>query len=174
MEEGDFVAGLGLAFLAHRLRRASDLIVENTTSFVRRSGFEGPARSVSTLLLLNREGPLGVTEIAWRLRLTHPMIIKLSGALAAAGLVEDRSDPADQRRRLIALTEKGRSEAERLETLLPRIADTFAAMFEETGADLLAALEAFEAASERQPIEARLLAAESAPPGHRIIQGEVE
>lgn len=152
----DFVESLGLAFLAHRLRRASDLILEGTTQMLGRSGFEGPARSVSTLLLLREMGPMGVTEIAARLRFSHPMIIKLARALDEAGLVRDQADPVDNRRRLIALTDKGMAQATLAQELLGDIARTFDEMFGEAGIDLFAAVERFVAAAERWPIADRL------------------
>jgi DNA-binding MarR family transcriptional regulator len=152
----DFVRSLGLPFMAHRLRRLSELILEGSANGLRQAGFEGPARAGSTLLLLRDNGPTGITEIAYRLRLSHPLIIKLAAALAEAGLVRDESDPADSRRRLIALTEKGSAEAARIEHFSAALGRTFAAMFEEAGADLYAALERFEEAAGRRPIAARL------------------
>ncbi|HEV2817763.1 MAG TPA: winged helix DNA-binding protein [Allosphingosinicella sp.] len=154
----DFVRSLGLPFMAHRLRRLSELILEGSSAVLREAGLEGPARAGSTLLLLRENGPTGITEIAFRLRLSHPLIIKLTAALAAAGLVSDESDPADSRRRLIALTDKGAAEAARIERVSTALGRTFAAMFEETGTDLYAALERFEAAAEARPIAARLQA----------------
>lgn len=156
MADPDFVRSLGLSFLAHRLRRASDSILEGTTEMLRREGFEIPARAGSTLMLLRDQGPTGITEIAYRLRLSHPLIIKLAAALAAAGLVRDEDDPRDHRRRLIALTDKGLAEAARFEAFLGAIAATFETMFAEAGADLFAALVRFEQAAEDRPIAERL------------------
>ncbi len=155
---GDFVQSLGTAFLAHRLRRVSELIVEGTTEALRRTGFEGPARSVSMLLLLREKGAMGVTEIASRLRLSHPMIIKLARTLEAAGLVADSADRADQRRRLIALTGKGEAQTAIAQAMLGDVARTFDDMFGEAGIDLFAALERFEAVAARWPIADRLAA----------------
>ena len=152
----DFVRSLGLPFMAHRLRRLSELILEGSSGALRGAGFEGPARAGSTLLLLRANGPTGITEIAYRLRLSHPLIIKLAAALAAAGLVRDESDPADSRRRLIALTRKGETEAARIAAFSAALGRTFEAMFAESGADLYAALERFEAAAEARPIATRL------------------
>lgn len=159
MIEQDFVRSLGLPFMAHRLRRVSELIMEGTSKLLADSGIEGPARAASTLLLLRDNGPTGITEIAFRLRLSHPLIIKLSARLAAAGLVRDESDPRDNRRRLIVLTDKGFAETQRIDAFSRAVARAFEAMFEEGGADLFAALERFEAAAERQPIAARVQAA---------------
>lgn len=156
MPDQDFVRALGLPFMAHRLRRLSELILEGSSAVLRGAGLEGPARAGSTLLLLRENGPTSITEIAYRLRLSHPLIIKLAAALAAAGLVEDESDPADSRRRLIALTGKGTAEAARIAQFSAALGRVFAAMFEEAGADLYVALERFEAAAEARPIGARL------------------
>lgn len=156
MTEPDFIRSLGLPFLSHRLKRASELILEGATAALRGQGLASPARSGSTLLLLREAGPMGVTEIAYRLRLSHPLIIKLTAAMAAEGLVRDESDPGDNRRRLIALTGKGEAEAARLLAFSAALARTFAAMFAEAGADLFDALGRFEAAAEARPIRDRL------------------
>lgn len=156
MADPDFVRSLGIAFLAHRLRRASETIVEGTTLFLRDNGFAAPARSVSTLLLLRRHGPMGVTEIAQRLRLSHPLIIKLTGALIGAGYAERSADPGDNRRRLIALTDRGEAEVERLDALLRVTERTLRELFAETGLDLFEAIERFEAATDTIPVAARL------------------
>jgi DNA-binding MarR family transcriptional regulator len=156
MADQDFVRSLGLPFLAHRLRRLSELILQGSSEGLRRIGFAGPARAGSTLLLLRDNGPTGITEIAYRLRLSHPLIIKLAAALAEARLVEDQGDPADNRRRLLALTAEGEAEAARVERFSAALGRVFGAMFGETGADLFAAVERFEAAAEARPIAARL------------------
>ena len=154
----DFVRSLGLPFLAHRLRRASELILEGSAEALRDFGSAAPTRAGSTLLLLRAHGPMGITEIAFRLRLSHPLIIRLADALAGEGLVSAETDPADQRRRLIALTPKGEAEAARLEAFSQALARAFEAMFAESGADLFAAIERFEAAAETRPVADRIKA----------------
>jgi DNA-binding MarR family transcriptional regulator len=169
----DFIEQLGRPFLAHRLRRVADLILEGTSEALHELGFEGPARSASTLLLLSQHGPMGITEIGFRLRLSHPMIIKLARSLAAANLITDEVDPFDQRRRLIQLSAKGREQAGRLETFGTIAAKTFEAMYRESGADLFDALERFESAAVRVPVSTRLIAA-IASEGATGVVGEGE
>lgn len=154
--EDDFVQGLGLPFLSHRLKRASELILEGSAEALRARGMAAPARAGSTLLLLRANGPTGITEIAYRLRLSHPLIIKLAKELAAAGLVEDRTDRRDNRRRLLALTAKGRREVKRIDGYMAQLARAFTEMFEEAGADLFDALQRFERAAEARPIAKRM------------------
>src|SRR5947208_2023771 len=100
----NFVHGLGLAFLAHRLKRTSELILEQSSAARRKIGFDVPTRSGSTLLLLSREGPTSITEIAFKLRFSHPFVITLCERLIAAGLAESTRDSRDARRRIIKLT----------------------------------------------------------------------
>lgn len=156
MRDADFIVSLGLPFLAHRLKRASESILEGTGPFLGGHSFDAPARSASTLLLLRSEGPLGVTEIARRLSLTHPLVIKLVRALLAAGYVSETADALDARRRLIGLTPLGKQQSDTLDALIATITKTFTQLFQETGADLYAAVERFEAAVEKRPIFARL------------------
>lgn len=152
----DFVESLGSGFLAHRLRRASEAILEATTHVLRTRGFNGPARSVSTLLLLRDHGPMGVTEIAHRLRLSHPMIIKLTRALAAEGLVAEAADPRDARRRLIALTDEGRVQTENAAAVGVGLVT---AIEEGAGAELVRALDAFAVELAAAPLDERITAA---------------
>jgi DNA-binding MarR family transcriptional regulator len=154
----DFVRSLGLPFLAHRLRRASELILEGSAEALRGFGSAAPTRAGSTLLLLRAHGPMGITEIAFRLRLSHPLISRLTDALAGEGLVSAETDPKDQRRRLIALTPKGEAEASRLEAFSQALARAFEAMFAESGVNLFAAIERFEAVAEARPVADRLAA----------------
>lgn len=159
MQNTDFVQSLGLPFLAHRLRRASELILEGSSVALRRFGFDGPTRSVSTLLLLRTNGATSITEIAHRLRLSHPLIIRLAEALEAAKLVRAERDPQDQRRRLLTLTPRGEAEVDRIEAFLHAMAAVFTEIFAEEGADLFTAVERFEVAVERIPLVGRIDAA---------------
>jgi len=151
----DFVRSLGIAFLAHRLRRASEALVDSGGGFVERHGFAAPPRAASTLLLLKRERVLGVTEIAQNLGLSHPLIIKLLAELLRTGLVAEENDPADQRRRLIRLTPAGEAQVGRLEQLLEVIAGTFTELFAEAGIDVIGDLDRMEAALARRPLSER-------------------
>lgn len=155
----DFVASLGPGFLAHRLRRASEAILEATTQVLRREGFAGPPRAVSMLLLLREQGPLGITELAYRLQLSHPMVIKLTRALADERLIADAADPRDNRRRLVALTETGRAQT----AVAERVADAVGRIVTEQGGALLTALDAFTAELATDPLEGRITAALDTP-----------
>ncbi len=103
-----------------------------------------PPKAGSTLLLLAEQGPLSVTEIATRLRLTHPLIIKLTRELAQLGLVRIEQDARDGRRRPVSLTAAGRRQAELVAEMNRRLAVVYAEIFEKAGVDGFAAVVAIE------------------------------
>jgi DNA-binding MarR family transcriptional regulator len=161
LAEEDFIVSAGLPFLAHRLRRASEQIVEATAVIQRHSGFTGPPKSISTLLLLEEEGPLGITEISNRLSLSHPLIIRLVRRLIGEGYVTQQSDPADARRRLIGLTDKGRRHVDYIREFMPVLSEAYGRLFQDMGVDLYSAVEKFEQAISERPLVDRLQEASS-------------
>lgn len=115
-----------------------------------------PARGMSTVLLLDEAGPLGIMEIAERIRFSHPLVIRLTKDLEDAGVVHVVGDPADRRRRLIELTPTGRGQAEAIRAASRVITAAYQALSAEIGVDLLAMVEHLEAAGDRLPFPQRL------------------
>ena len=152
----DFVAQLGTAFVAHRLRRLAELFVEGNSRWLPEAGVTAPARSLSTLLLLAGVKDAGVTEIASRLRLSHPFMIKAVARLEEEGLVETSADSSDARRRPVRLTAKGRAEVDRIRQALRALEGAYRELFEETGFDLAEAVARTEDACLREPFDRRL------------------
>ena len=152
----DFVAHLGRAMTAHRLRRLAEMLVDGYGRWLRDAGVTIPARALSTMRLLEEAGPLGVTEIAARLRLSHPFMINLVGTLEQGGFVAISTDARDARRRPVTLTRKGRREAARVRRVLRRLDAAFADLFAEIGVDLLEAVGRAEDACLREPFHRRL------------------
>lgn len=152
----DFVTSLGLPLLSHRLRRAAEAVLEATGTFLARQGFAAPPRSVSTMLLLAENAPLGITEISARLKLTHPLIIKLVRSLAEAGYVREERDPEDSRRRLISLTPEGARQAALVRRVNRMVAQALEQLAAESGADLFDAVARFERAVAERPLIERM------------------
>jgi DNA-binding MarR family transcriptional regulator len=99
--------------------------------------------AAATLADLERRGPRRITELAETQAVTQPAMTGLVGRLAAGGLVERATDPADRRGVLVSVTEDGRAvlaarrqaRAAALVTLLDDLdADDHAALAAATGA----------------------------------------
>jgi DNA-binding MarR family transcriptional regulator len=99
------------------------------TAVIRRGPREISLTSLATLATLDRSGPRRVTDLALIEGVAQPSMTALVTALERSGLVERRSDPADRRVALVALTPAGaellrsrrRAGAEALEQLIGKL-----------------------------------------------------
>jgi DNA-binding MarR family transcriptional regulator len=71
---------------------------------------------VKALLWLT-EGPLSLSELAEAVRVDAPYATLIVDNLEERGLVERRPDPADRRRKLVALTSEGKEAAHRAQRI---------------------------------------------------------
>jgi DNA-binding MarR family transcriptional regulator len=95
-----------------------------------------PLRHATVLSLLEREGPLGASDLAHRERMRPQSMGETVKELETEGLVRRSADPSDGRRVQIALTAAGRarigrSRAQREEWLAQAIARELTAREEE-------------------------------------------
>jgi DNA-binding MarR family transcriptional regulator len=87
--------------------RSADAVYGLLASLLRHSSRDLSLTSLATLSTLNRTGPRRVTDLAAVEGVTQPSVTTLVTNLERAGLVERRSDPADRRVVLVAITEAG-------------------------------------------------------------------
>lgn len=158
----DFIESQGNAFIAHRLRRSSERIVEQVGQVLASFEIDVPPRGGSMMLLIDEEGPIGVVDVARRLRLSHPLIVRMARKFVAKGLAEVQADPQDARRRLLAPTLKGKQQAGRMRALNVHLSAMFNSLFAEIGCSLPSVLTRLDGALEATPIAERLL--RNAPP----------
>lgn len=152
----DFIRRQGPAYLAHLLRRVSDELVRGADAWYPEVGVTAPPRTTSTLLALDEQGPLGVTEISTLLRQSHPLVINWIRQLRACRFVETRIDAGDRRRTVVALTAKGRAEIRRLRKALVRMSEASQALMDEAAPELFDALWRMEQACRRAAFADRL------------------
>ena len=116
---------------------AGEALYGLVSATVRRGPREMSLTSLSTLATLDRSGPRRVTDLAFIEGVAQPSMTALVTVLERSGLVERRSDPADKRVALVALTPAGadlirarrRSGAEALVQLIDKLpADEAAAL----------------------------------------------
>ena len=160
-ENDDYVAALGISVLPHHLRRLVDKLLVQRAEMTERMGLVSPPRASSMLRLLAEQGPLGVVEIAHRLRLSHPFISQMTQSLRQLGLVETRKSRTDGRKQLLALSEAGRAEASIIRDNHDVLKDVYIGLFKEIEVDL------FEASQKAmRALDARSLADRAAAMGH--------
>ncbi|MEU6853420.1 MarR family transcriptional regulator [Actinacidiphila alni] len=124
----------------------ADAVYALVSTLVRHSRRDVSLTSASALATLRRTGPRRITDLAAIEGVTQPSVTALVTSLERAGLVERRSDPADRRVVLVALTDAG------LDYLTERRrsgVEVFARLVDRLPADEAAALAAAVPALER-------------------------
>jgi len=137
----DYIRSLGPLVLDHRFRRIKDALLQAADALYRQHGHECRPRWTSTIQLLEREGSLPVTEIAARLRLTHPAVIGITDEMLTAGFIRESRDEDDARRRLVTLTRKARRALPELHRLWAALAEAQRERFAQAGCDIVAVLD---------------------------------
>jgi DNA-binding MarR family transcriptional regulator len=136
----DYLRGLGPLVLDHRFRRLKEQLLAAADALYRQHGLDCRPRWTSTLRLLEDEGALPVTEIAARLRLTHPAVIGITDEMRTAGFTREARDKDDARRRLVLLTPKARRALPFLHRIWSALAAAQRERFAQAGCDIMAVL----------------------------------
>jgi DNA-binding MarR family transcriptional regulator len=143
--------GLGGAAIGALLRRLSDRIDRDAGRVYATLGVSFEQRWMGVLDLLARQGPMSVKELADDLKISHPSVSQTRGSLLAAGLVAERPDPTDGRRRTLYLTPEGQALVETLAPTWAALDKVGRALNAEAG-DVVSVLIGLEAALDRASI----------------------
>ncbi len=142
------------AFFGLVTTRVLDRIIVTGVDAAVQNGLDIPARSMSALILLAAE-PMGVSELAERLGVTHAAAIKNTRALLEQKLIERCEDISDARRRPLYLTLQGRACVTDVVEFVKIAQCVYADLFEEVGVDLHEAMLKMEAALKREGFNER-------------------
>jgi DNA-binding MarR family transcriptional regulator len=153
----DFVHSLGILTIAHRLKRTMQRLLDESSELHAQMGLKIKPRWGSTLLLLEAEGPLAVTQVAERLRLSHPAVVQSLDDMADMGLVRRAKDPSDGRRSVLSLSAKGRRWMPKLHEVWGHLAHVQEEIFEAAGGDILRTLDRVEAQLNEEGLSHRVL-----------------
>ncbi len=153
----DQLKELGALGLANRLRRLADRISrEGADVYTSQNVDFEPRWFVLYFLLAHHGEAVPVTDAAQSLGLSHPAIIQLSDDLIKKGLVHSIKDEHDGRRRLLALTTKGRDMLPALERIWDDFEAAYHSLFNEIGYDIITIIERIEQALDGLSIQERV------------------
>lgn len=105
----------GSILLASRLRKVSERFYGGVDEVYRSCGVDLPSRCFPILFLLRDRGRVGISELAVQLGQTHAAVSQMSRKLLDHRVVQEWTDPKDDRRRLLALSRQGANLMARLE-----------------------------------------------------------
>ena len=145
---------IGGATIGAQLRRLSDRVDRDANQVYTELGIAFEQRWMGVLDLLDRSGAMSVKALAAELRISHPSVSQTRTSLLAAGLVVERDDPKDGRRRTLSLSAGGRALVETLRPVWSALEEAGRWLNQEAG-DVAAAMTRLEAALDRRSIAAR-------------------
>jgi len=161
----DHLASLGTLGFTYRIRRLADRIADSGRRFYEALDVPLEPNWHALLLYLDSHGPVAVTEAAAALRVSHPAIIEMARRMEAKGLLTTAPDPADGRRRVLALSDQGQALMPEFKRLWRAIGDELEQVIDTTtGGDALACLTTIEAQFDEEELDARVM--------HRLERGE--
>ena len=153
----DYVESFGALTLDHRFKRLMHSLLDQANAVYETLGYPFKPRWQSTFSMIAEEGPVGVTEVAEKVKLSHPAIIQITDGLLKAKLVSAKSDPADARRRVFVLTAKGRRWEPELRQIWNDLAKAQLDAFRAAGWDVLEQLKSIEQELQDRPIHDRVM-----------------
>ncbi|MBL4708639.1 MAG: winged helix-turn-helix transcriptional regulator [Flavobacteriales bacterium] len=104
--ENDFIKELGYLGFATRLKRLSDMLLQDGRRMYQNLDVDIEPNWYLIFKLLSKHKQLGVTEIAQHLQLAHPSIITITNKMEKAGYLLSIRSKADSRKRVLSLSEK--------------------------------------------------------------------
>lgn len=141
----DFMAEMAELALASRLRRLSDIYWQAVTATYRQSGVDFDVRWATIFVLIARQGPVAVMEIAERLGITHPAVIQVINELEKNDLILSAKSETDGRKRLLTLSERGQAMLPKLQPIWDAFIAVNGSMLAQQTHNLLQSLQEMEA-----------------------------
>ncbi len=105
--EKDFLQTLGHIGFTARIKRLYDSMYYDSKRYYSSSHLDIEPNWHIIFLLLKAEKGLSVTEIAKRLKFSHPAIIKVTKKMKERGYIDSLPDSSDNRKSIIRLSDKG-------------------------------------------------------------------
>ncbi|MBO6660880.1 MAG: MarR family transcriptional regulator [Roseivirga sp.] len=153
--ERNIINELGSLALATRLKNLSDRLAKDVAQIYKESDFDFEPRWFAVFYSLKDGNELAVMELSSMLQQSHPAVNQVANVLVKKGLVVERKDKLDQRKRLLKLSKKGLQLAADMEPLWAKIKEANDQLLRQSK-NILASLEAVENALDKKSIKERL------------------
>ncbi len=114
----------GILGIASRLQRLSEHLRKDGLLIYKAYGIDFEPKWFPVVYALHIKTVLSVVEIAAEIGYSHPSTISLLKELEKQKLVRSKKDKADERKRLILLTDKGRLLVEQMKPVWQLMTDT--------------------------------------------------
>lgn len=147
---------LGMLAFASRLKRLSDSLMQDAGRVYRDAGLDFEPRWFLVFYQLIEAGPQSVTALAESVGITHPAVNQIAAEMEKAGLITSAVDGRDRRRRILALSPRGKALDAAVRPVWEDIETATLELGQLSGIDLLTAMETLEEALSQENMYARI------------------
>lgn len=106
----DYLQYLEFKGFTARIKRLSDFLLYDSRNYYSNSKYELEPNWHLIFLMLNDHEQLTVTEIAHKLKFSHPAVIKIARKMKAKGYLESLPHPTDSRKSFLKLTRNAKKD----------------------------------------------------------------
>jgi DNA-binding MarR family transcriptional regulator len=145
----NIINDLGVLAIATRLQRLAEQMRKDGLLIYKAHGIEFEPKWFPVIYTLNVKPVLSVVELSAEIGYSHPSTISLLKELEKQKLVRSKKDKADERKRLVQLTEKGQALITQMEPVW-QVMIAATTQLTETKNNLMKALEEVELQMELQ------------------------
>jgi DNA-binding MarR family transcriptional regulator/predicted GNAT family acetyltransferase len=154
----DFLKELGHLAIASRMKGLTDRLLRGGTEAYRYLNVDFEPRWFTLFYLLSTESaPLSIQEIADALKVSHPAVIQTAQMLVKKGLIRSYQDEADRRKRLLAITPKGRELAAALTPVWNCFLSAVSELFGSAGVDMMEGIRKVEEGLDKEEMGSRII-----------------
>jgi len=164
----DFLRELGNLAVVTRLKRVSDAMLHDGRRMYKELGMDIEPNWFVMFRILKKHGRLGVMDIAEKIGLAHPSVITIVNKMIKAGYLKEEKSPGDNRKRMLALTEKAEEKLPEFERVWSAGTAGFKRMMNDV--DVLAFLDTLESRLVEGGFRTRTLSELKNPREVRIVE----
>lgn len=151
----DFLQELGSVAVTARIKRISDALLHDGRRMYRDLGMDIEPNWFVVFKLLERRGPMTVTEIAEAIKMSHPSVISIVNKMIKEDYLTETRCEDDSRKRILSLSEKAIRTLPDLDKVWDAGTAGFKRMLSET--DILSTLDILEERLDEKGFRARTM-----------------
>ena len=153
----DFYSKTGKMAIGTRLRKLGESITEDAAQIYKLYDVGLQPRWFPVFYILSEDAYVPITSIANKIGHSHVSVSQIVKEMKKNGLVVDKMDPTDARKTLVALSNKGKREAEKIKDQYQDVGNAVEAIFSQTTYDLWKAIEEWEHLLEQKTLFKRVV-----------------
>lgn len=139
-----------------RLKLLTERILQDGAKVYRAQNIDFEPRWFTVFYLLQKQSPLGITEISQMLGISQPAVSQVAEAMVKKGLVKIIKEKKDTRKKLLALSAKGESLIPVLKPVWESFEEATKELFNAIGYDMIFIIDKIERALDNKDMFTRI------------------